>query len=129
MYLNFYSNIGGYTLPSLGTIGATIDTFNFENNENLESVATLAFDRKMHDCALIPKGKDGNPTVAICKLLRSKMFKYALFQKDVASLIILPRHCSSIYKHTYRLDLSIEVDFDLPPDILLKLQAISHNAN
>ena len=29
----------------------------------------MEFNRKQFSCALIPKGPDGNPTVAICKMI------------------------------------------------------------
>ena len=36
----------------------------------------MAFNRKMHGCALIPNGVDGNPTVAIGKIKYSPERKY-----------------------------------------------------
>ena len=48
-------------------IGKTIDTYNVDTGVEMKTVAQLKFDRKQFSCALIPKGKDGNPTVAICK--------------------------------------------------------------
>jgi len=62
---NTVANIGGQPKPGNPTIGTTIDTYNFETNTESLAVATMAFNRKQHGCALIPNGPSGNPTVAI----------------------------------------------------------------
>jgi len=59
------ANIGGQPKPSNPTVGSTIDTYDFVTNTESLAVATMAFNRKMHGCALIPNGPEGNPTVAI----------------------------------------------------------------
>ena len=63
-----------YNDTHIAAIGGTpkecsdkIDTYNFVTEEFQENVATLLFNRTHHLCALIPEGKDGNPTVVICK--------------------------------------------------------------
>ena len=61
------ANIGGQPKPSNPSVGSTIDTYDFVTNTESLAVATMAFNRKMHGCALIPNGPEGNPTVAICK--------------------------------------------------------------
>ena len=53
-------------------IGNTIDVMDFSDPANIiESitVAKMNWFRKHLSCALIPKGQNDNPTVAICKLL------------------------------------------------------------
>ena len=64
---NTVANIGGQPKPGNPTAGTTIDTYNFETNTESLAVATMAFNRKQHGCALIPSGPSGNPTVAIRK--------------------------------------------------------------
>jgi len=61
-----------YNDTHIAAIGGTpkecsdkIDTYNFVTEEFQENVATLLFNRTHHLCALIPEGKDGNPTVVI----------------------------------------------------------------
>mgnify|MGYP001176493554 CR=1 FL=1 len=63
---NTVANIGGQ--PKHGkktTEGMQIDTYNLETNIESRGVATMAYNRKMHGCALLPNGPSGNPTVAI----------------------------------------------------------------
>ena len=63
---NTVANIGGQ--PKHGkktTEGMQIDTYNFETEIESRGVATMAYNRKMHGCALLPNGPSGNPTVAI----------------------------------------------------------------
>ena len=67
-----------YNDTHIAAIGGTpkecsdkIDTYNFVTEEFQENVATLLFNRTHHLCALIPEGKDGNPTVVICKYFLS----------------------------------------------------------
>lgn len=58
------AHIGG----TPNAVGSTIDTYDFETNtENQQVVAEMPFNRKMHACATIPVGPNGNPTVAIRK--------------------------------------------------------------
>ena len=55
-------------------IGNTIDVMDFSDPANIiESitVAKMNWFRKHLSCALIPKGQNDNPTVAICKFLTS----------------------------------------------------------
>ena len=66
------ARIGGKRVRQISnlTIGNTIDVMDFDNATSpIESitVATMGWERKHLSCALIPKGKDGNPTVAIRK--------------------------------------------------------------
>ena len=67
------AHIGGVKFPQSQRsgleIGKTIDTYNVETGIEMQTVAQMNFDRKQFSCALIPKGKDGNPTVAICKII------------------------------------------------------------
>ena len=62
---NTVANIGGQPKPGSPTEGTQIDTYNFETNTESRGVATMAYNRKQHGCALIPNGPSGNPTVAI----------------------------------------------------------------
>ena len=64
---NTVANIGGLPKPASLTEGMQIDTYNFETNIELRGVAKMAYNRKMHGCALLPNGPSGNPTVAISK--------------------------------------------------------------
>ena len=50
-------------------IGFKIDTYDVDNQREERTVAEMEFNRKQLSCALIPKGLEGNPTVAICKIL------------------------------------------------------------
>jgi len=59
------AHIGGTTKPANADLGETIDIWNFETGEQSLNVSQLHFNRKMHMCALIPEGPNGNPTVAI----------------------------------------------------------------
>jgi hypothetical protein len=59
------AHIGGTTAPANADIGETIDTYNFITGTFASNVTQMHFNRKMHSCALIPKGPNGNPTVAI----------------------------------------------------------------
>ena len=64
------AHIGGQGFPKKSAdseIGLKIDTYDVENQEEALSVAKMEFDRKQFSCALISKGPEGNPTVAICK--------------------------------------------------------------
>ena len=64
---NTVANIGGLPKPSGPIEGMQIDTYNFETNIESRGVAKMAYNRKMHGCALLPNGPSGNPTVAISK--------------------------------------------------------------
>jgi len=55
------AHIGG----TPGSTGQTIDTYNFITGNFTTNVTQMHYNRKMHSCALIPKGPNGNPTVAI----------------------------------------------------------------
>ena len=54
-------------------IGKRINTYNVQNNvfvngiQKNGGIVEMDFDRKMFGCALIPEGKNGHPTVAICE--------------------------------------------------------------
>ena len=64
------AHIGGEGFPKSSAdsdIGFKIDTYDVENQAEALSVARMEFDRKQFSCALISKGPEGNPTVAICK--------------------------------------------------------------
>ena len=67
------AHIGGQKAPGADPIGDSMDTYDFTDPKNpveeLE-VATMDWHRKHLSCALIPKGPDGHPTVAICKLIQ-----------------------------------------------------------
>ena len=63
------AHIGGVATKINGVTGKEIDTYNVKTKEERRGVARMEFDRKHFSCALIPKGKDGNPTVAICKII------------------------------------------------------------
>ena len=63
------AHIGGVAKNTNGLTGKQIDTYNVDTKEEIIGVAEMEFDRKHFSCALIPKGKDGNPTVAICKII------------------------------------------------------------
>jgi hypothetical protein len=66
------AHIGGEGIPKNQhdpDIGFTIDTYDVENQAETPSVARMNFDRKQFSCALISMGLEGNPTVAICKIL------------------------------------------------------------
>ena len=72
--LTTIAHIGGEGFPKPfpdSDIGFKIDTYDVENQAEALSVARMNFNRKQFSCALIPKGKDGNPTVAICKIPRT----------------------------------------------------------
>ena len=59
-------------------IGNTIDVMDFSDPANIIesiSVAKMNWFRKHLSCALIPKGQNDNPTVAICKFLTNFDFK------------------------------------------------------
>jgi hypothetical protein len=64
---NTVANIGGQPKPGRTTEGMQIDTYNFETNIESRGVAQMAYNRKMHGCAVLPNGPTGNPTVAISK--------------------------------------------------------------
>ena len=64
---NTVANIGGLPKPASLIEGMQIDTYNFETNIESRGVAKMAYNRKMHGCALLPNGPSGNPTVAISK--------------------------------------------------------------
>ena len=64
---NTVANIGGQPKPGSPTEGMQIDTYNFETKTESRGVAKMAYNRKMHGCALLPNGPTGNPTVAISK--------------------------------------------------------------
>jgi len=57
------ARIGGFS-PGTGE-GNTIDVYDFKTGTESLNVTQLHYVRKHHSCALISKGKDGHPTVAI----------------------------------------------------------------
>ena len=61
------AHIGGSPKPGNSAIGYTIDTYNFDTSTETLNVSQMEYNRKMHSCAMIPVGENGNPTVAICK--------------------------------------------------------------
>ena len=67
------AHIGGEVFPNPSEnsdLGFEIDTYDVENQAQTLSVARMNFNRKQFSCALISKGLEGNPTVAICKILK-----------------------------------------------------------
>ena len=70
------AHIGGQGFPKRSSdedIGSKIDTYDVDNLREERTVAEMEFNRKQFSCALIPKGLEGNPTVAICKILLKKI--------------------------------------------------------
>jgi len=59
------THIAGIGGTVTGENSDKIDTYDFSSNEFKENVATLEFNRTQHQCALIPEGDNGNPTVVI----------------------------------------------------------------
>lgn len=56
------AHIGG----TPNSLGPTIDVYDFTTNTETQNVVLeMPFNRKMHSCAVIPQGPNGNPTVAI----------------------------------------------------------------
>ena len=65
------AHIGGQGFPKSSAdseIGFKIDTYDVDNQREELTVQTMEFNRKQFSCALIEKGPNGNPTVAICKI-------------------------------------------------------------
>lgn len=65
------AHIGGQGFPKRSSdtdIGFKIDTYDVVNQKEERTVQRMDFNRKQLSCALIAKGPDGNPTVAICKI-------------------------------------------------------------
>ena len=74
--LSAIAHIGGQGFPKSSAdseIGVKIDTYDVDNQKEELTVATMEFNRKQFSCALIAKGSDGNPTVAICKIRKKKL--------------------------------------------------------
>ena len=57
---NTVANIGGSPKPGNPTEGMQIDTYNFQTNTESRGVAKMAYNRKMHGCALIMNGPSGH---------------------------------------------------------------------
>ena len=99
-----------YNDTHIAAIGGTpkecsdkIDTYNFVTEEFQENVATLLFNRTHHLCALIPEGKDGNPTVVICKQFLSLFcFKFL----------------SNIFLSQYQWGMMVEISMTMVPSKL-----------
>ena len=65
------AHIGGQGFPKSSAdseIGFKIDTYDVDNQNEDLTVATMEFNRKQFSCALIAKGPDENPTVAIRRI-------------------------------------------------------------
>ena len=64
------AHLGGKKVADRADVGDTIDVYDFSNPTSpVESlnVAQMGWNRKHLSCALIPKGQNNHPTVAICK--------------------------------------------------------------
>merc|ERR1711962_253191 len=65
MILYNNTHIAGIGGTVTGENSDKIDTYDFFIDEFKENVATLEFNRTQHQCALIPEGDNGHPTVVI----------------------------------------------------------------
>ena len=79
MILYNNTHIAGIGGTVTGENSDKIDTYDFFIDEFKENVATLEFNRTQHQCALIPEGDNGHPTVVICKYFETISLPFIVY--------------------------------------------------